>query len=157
MLSKCRGQLLTIVTKHQNDVLTQMRYDHFNPYGLRKGSATNAVSGTEHTPSLPSMIARRGEWSQGLVLDVYWHFAATCDHHLGCILACFPMALVLLHCHLILTLQIPLTISKRKGECKCFMDHFLPVVKTSPAIPLTCSFDALHVCFIMFATWWAWW
>jgi len=62
-------QLLTIVTKHQNEVLTQMQLDHFNPYGLRKGSATHAVSGTTHTPSLPSM-ARRGEWSQGLVLDV---------------------------------------------------------------------------------------
>ena len=80
-------QLVTIITKHKNEVLTQMRLDHFNPYGLRKGSATHAVSGTTHAPSLPS-IARRGEWSQGLVLDVYWHFAATGDHYLGRILAC---------------------------------------------------------------------
>jgi len=64
-----------------------MRLDHFNSYGLRKGSATHAVSCTTHTPSLPS-IARRGEWSQGLVLNVYWHFAATGEHCLGRILAC---------------------------------------------------------------------
>jgi len=80
-------QLLTIVTKHQNEVLTQMQLDHFNPYGLRKGSATHAVSGATHTASLPS-IARRGELSQGLLLDVYWYFAATGNHYLGCIVAC---------------------------------------------------------------------
>lgn len=79
-------QLLTIVDGHSSEVMTQMRLDHFNPYGLRKGSATHAVSGTTLSPSLPS-VARRGEWSQGLVLDVYWHFAAVGDHYLGRILA----------------------------------------------------------------------
>jgi len=85
--TRCCEQLLSIITNHKNEVLTQMRIDHFNPYGLRKGSATHAVSGTTHAPSLPS-IARRGEWSQGMVLDVYWHFASTGDHYLGRILAC---------------------------------------------------------------------
>jgi hypothetical protein len=66
--------------------MTQMRLDHFNPHGLRKGSATHAVSGTTLSPSLPS-VARRGEWSQGLVLDVCWHFASIGDHYLGRILA----------------------------------------------------------------------
>ena len=80
-------QLLTLVDKHKDEVLTQMRPEHFNPYGWRKGSATHAVSGTTHSPSLPS-IARRGEWSQGMVFDVYWHFAAIGDHYLGRILAC---------------------------------------------------------------------
>ncbi len=80
-------QLLTLVDKHQTEVLTQMRPDHFNPYGWRKGSATHAVSGTTLSPSLPS-IARRGEWSQGMIFDVYLHFAAIGDHYLGRILAC---------------------------------------------------------------------
>jgi hypothetical protein len=59
---------------------------HFTPCGLRKGSATHAVSGTPLPPSLPSM-ACRGEWSQGLVLDAHWHFASIGDHCLGQILA----------------------------------------------------------------------
>jgi len=81
--TRCCEQLLAIVTKHQNEVLTQMRLDHFNPYGLRKGSATHAVSRTTHAPSLPS-IARRGEWSPGLLLDVHWRSL----QYLGRILAC---------------------------------------------------------------------
>ena len=56
-----------------------------NPYGLRKGAATHAVSGTTAAPSIPS-IARRGEWSIGSVLDVYWHFGLVGDHYLGRIL-----------------------------------------------------------------------
>jgi len=82
-------QLVTIITKHKSEVLMQMRLqvNRFNPHGLRKGSATHAVSGTMHTPSLPS-TARRGEWSQGLILDVCCHFAATGDHCVGWIFAC---------------------------------------------------------------------
>jgi hypothetical protein len=82
-------QLQTIVARHADEVMNQMRPEHFTPYGLRKGSATHAVSGTTVTPSLPS-VARRGEWSQGAVLDVYWHFASIGDHYLGRILACLP-------------------------------------------------------------------
>ena len=82
-------QLHSIVSTHETEVLNQMRPEHFNPYGLRKGSATHAVSGTTVTPSLPS-VSRRGEWSQGGVLDVYWHFASIGDHYLGRILACLP-------------------------------------------------------------------
>ena len=79
-------QLLTLVDNHKAEVMAQIRPERFNPYGLRKGSATYAVSGTTLSPSLPS-IARRGEWSQGSVLDVYWHFASIGDHYLGRILA----------------------------------------------------------------------
>ena len=79
-------QLLTLVDNHQAEVMAHVRPDCFNPYGLRKGSATHAVSGTTLPPSLPS-IARRGEWSQGSVLDVYWHFASIGDHYLGRVLA----------------------------------------------------------------------
>jgi hypothetical protein len=37
-------------------------------------------------PSIPS-IARRGEWSIGKVLDVYWHFDSVGDQYLGSVLA----------------------------------------------------------------------
>ena len=80
-------QLVSVIAGHHQELMTHMRSDHFNPYGFRKGSATFAVSGTTHAPSLPS-VARRGEWSQGVVLDVYLHFASAGDHYLGRILAC---------------------------------------------------------------------
>jgi len=80
-------QLLSIVDRHKDEVMVHMLPEKFNPYGFRKGSATYAVSGTTVTPSLPS-VARRGEWSQGQVLDVYWHFASIGDHFLGRLLAC---------------------------------------------------------------------
>ena len=80
-------QLVTVIADHHQEVMNHIRPEHFNPYGLRKGSATFAVSGTTHSPSLPS-VARRGEWSQGVVLDVYLHFASAGDHYLGRILAC---------------------------------------------------------------------
>jgi hypothetical protein len=78
-------QLLGILENHRAEVETMMRANHVNPYGLRKGAATYAVSGTTAPPSLPS-IARRGDWSMGDVLDVYWHFAKVGDEYLGRIL-----------------------------------------------------------------------
>jgi hypothetical protein len=62
-------QMLGIVGKHQEEIMTHMRQDHLNPYSLRKGAATHAVSGTTASPSIPSM-ARRGEWSMGPVLTI---------------------------------------------------------------------------------------
>ena len=44
------------------------------------------MTGTTSSPSLPS-IARRGEWSIGSVLDVYWHFGSVGNQYLGQILA----------------------------------------------------------------------
>jgi hypothetical protein len=79
-------QMLGIVGNHKEEIMALMRQDHLNPYGLRKGAATHAVSGTTASPSLPS-IARQGEWSLGAMLDVYWHFASIGDHYLGHILA----------------------------------------------------------------------
>jgi hypothetical protein len=81
-------QMLGIVGNHEEEIVALMRQDHLNLYGLRKGAATHAVSGTTSSPSLPS-IARRGEWSLGALLDVYWHFASIGDHYLGHILAGF--------------------------------------------------------------------
>ena len=79
-------QLTDLVQSHLETVANLMRADRFNPYGLRKGAATSAVCGTTAPPSLPT-IARRGEWSLGAVLDVYWHFSQVGDEYLGRILA----------------------------------------------------------------------
>jgi hypothetical protein len=75
-----------LVSGHTDELMHHMDPTNFNPYGLRKGSATHACSGTTAPPSLPS-IARRGEWSISQVLDVYWHFCSIGDHYLGRILA----------------------------------------------------------------------
>ena len=79
-------QLAGIVEPHLSTIQNFMRASSFNPYGFRKGAATLAVSGTTAPPSIPS-VARRGEWSIGSVLDVYWHFGSVGDHYLGRILA----------------------------------------------------------------------
>jgi hypothetical protein len=75
-----------LVSEHTDELMHHMDPERFNPYGLRKGSATHACSGTTAPPSLPS-IARRGEWSISQVLDVYWHFCSVGDHYLGRILS----------------------------------------------------------------------
>jgi hypothetical protein len=79
-------QLVGIIEPYTQEVQNHMRIANFNPYGFRKGAATYAVSGTTAAPSIPS-VARRGEWSIGSVLDVYWHFGSVGDHYLGRILA----------------------------------------------------------------------
>jgi len=58
-------------------------------HGLRKGSATHATSGTTVPPPLPS-VARRGEWSQGNIFDIYFLFAEPGDKYLGRCLAGLP-------------------------------------------------------------------
>lgn len=62
------------------------RLDHFNAYGLRKGPASHATSGTTMPPSLPA-IAHRGDWSMGAVFDAYFKFMPAGDHYLGQILS----------------------------------------------------------------------
>lgn len=61
----------------RTELMNHIPAANFNAYaGLRKGAATHAtvcMSGTTAPPSIPS-VARRGEWSFGSVLDVYWHF-----------------------------------------------------------------------------------
>lgn len=83
--SKYHEQILGLVKGNEATIMTHMKVERLNPYGLRKGAATHAVSGTTAAPSIPS-IARRGEWSIGSVLDVYWHFGSVGDHYLGRIL-----------------------------------------------------------------------
>ena len=83
--TKYHEQVVGLVQGMENSISPHMKFDKLNPYGLRKGAATHAVSGTTAAPSIPS-IARRGEWSIGSVLDVYWHFGSVGDHYLGRIL-----------------------------------------------------------------------
>ena len=63
-------QLTAVVSRHETELKTHMEVERFNPYGLWKGAATFATSGTTMSPSVPA-IARRGEWSIGGVLDCY--------------------------------------------------------------------------------------
>lgn len=84
--SRYQEQLLGLMKKKSEIVATHIRLEHANAYGIRKGSATYATSGTTSPPPIPS-IARRGEWSMGPVLDVYWHFSEPGDHYLGRILS----------------------------------------------------------------------
>ena len=62
-----------LVEANMDAVIHHIRISHMNAYGIRKGSATLAASGTTCPPPIPS-IAPCGEWSVGSVLDVYWHF-----------------------------------------------------------------------------------
>ena len=83
--TKYHEQVVGLVRGMENSISPHMKVEKLNPYGLRKGAATHAVSGTTAAPSIPS-IARRGEWSIGSVLDIYWHFGSVGDHYLGRIL-----------------------------------------------------------------------
>jgi len=84
--NRYQGQLTALLSEKVEVVCQHMRVDHANAYGIRKGSATLATTGTTCPPPLPS-VARRGEWSLGAVLDVYWHFSVSGDEYLGRVLA----------------------------------------------------------------------
>ena len=79
--ARYQEQLLGLIKEKSAIVKNYIRLPKANAYGLRKGSATLATSGTTAPPPVPS-IARRGEWSMGAVLDVYWHFSEPGDHYL---------------------------------------------------------------------------
>ena len=84
-----QDQLHGIVNRseeHKNSVKQHCRIGHFNAYGLRKGSASYATSGTTQAPSLSS-VAHRGDWSMGSVFDIYWRFLPIGDQYLGQILS----------------------------------------------------------------------
>ena len=67
-------------------VAMHIRPNHANAHGIRKGSAVEVTSGTTCPPP-PSSVARRGEWSLGVVFDIYWLFAEAGDYYCGRILA----------------------------------------------------------------------
>lgn len=80
------NHLKEIVKAHASTVAKFCRPDRAKPHGVRKGSATHATSGSINPPPLPA-VAKRAEWSQGTVFDIYLLFAEPGDHYLGRILA----------------------------------------------------------------------
>ena len=79
-------RIKTWVKRNADRLIGYVRPSHVNTHSLRKGSATHSSSGTTDPPPLPS-IFRRGEWSMGVILDIYWQWAASGDQYLGRILA----------------------------------------------------------------------
>ena len=69
----------------KSKIMHFIRSDHVNAHGIRKGSTTEATANTAET-SIAS-IFHRGEWSLGVVLDIYWKFAQRGDQLLGRVLA----------------------------------------------------------------------
>ena len=72
--------------QHEEEVRLHIRWEHANVHGIRKGSGTDAASGTTCPPSIAS-IANRGDWSIGSILDIYLHFCEPGDQFLGRVLA----------------------------------------------------------------------
>lgn len=70
--------------KYRDKIATFIRADHTNVHGVRKGSATEAAASPE--TSLPSVF-HQGEFSLGVIQDIYFKFAEKGDHVLGRILA----------------------------------------------------------------------
>ena len=75
-------QLMELMADHQIEVGQYCCVQRAKSHGIRKGSATHATSGTTVPPPLPS-VARRGEWSQGTIYDIYFLFAEPGDQYLG--------------------------------------------------------------------------
>ena len=84
--SRYTDYIASWVKQHYERITTYMRINHLDPYSMRKGGATYSSSGTTMAPPIPS-IFHRGEWSLGIILDIYWKFAEAGDHYLGRILA----------------------------------------------------------------------
>ena len=68
--TRYQEQLMGIVGLHKEEVGNHIRIEHMNAFGFCKGSATLAVPRTTCPPPV-SLVARRGEWSMGKVLNVY--------------------------------------------------------------------------------------
>ena len=76
------SQLKAILCRNMDTVKSFIRESHANAYGLRKGGATYATSGTTAPPDT-SAICSRAEWSMSKVLDAYMHFAQPGECYLG--------------------------------------------------------------------------
>jgi hypothetical protein len=74
--------LASLFQQREEDLRAYIRIDHASPYGLRKGAATHASSGTTAPPSVAA-IAARGDWTITKILDIYWRFCQTGDEYLG--------------------------------------------------------------------------
>jgi len=84
--SNYTDRIKTWAEEFKDAILSHCRPNHVNTHGIRKGSSTHAASNTTCPPPLPSIFLR-GEWSMGIVLDIYWRFAEAGDHYLGRLLA----------------------------------------------------------------------
>ena len=80
-------RMKSVVVELGDKIKEYIRPGHCNPYGLRKGSATHATSGTTSPPPITSIFLR-GEWSMGVVQDIYWKFCQIGDQYLGRCMAC---------------------------------------------------------------------
>ena len=85
-LSRYCKKMIDFVQTMEERVKEHIRPDHCNPYGIRKGSSTHATSGTTVPPPLTSVFLR-GEWSMGVVQDIYWKFCQIGDQYLGRVMA----------------------------------------------------------------------
>ena len=84
--SSCYCETIRKWACYQKETILQfIRPDHCNAHGIRKGSATEATGNNSET-ALASVF-HRGEWSLGVVLDIYWKFAQRGDQLLGRYLA----------------------------------------------------------------------
>jgi hypothetical protein len=70
--------------KYRDKIATFICADHTYVHGIRKGAAKEATSSPK--TSLPSVF-HRGEWSLGVVQDIYFKFAEKGNHVLSRILA----------------------------------------------------------------------
>lgn len=86
--SRFNSKFADMGKKIRSKISEFIRLDHFDPYGLRKGSSTHASTSTTAPPPVPSIVLR-GEWSLGEVLDIYWKWAEAGDQYLGRVLAGF--------------------------------------------------------------------
>jgi hypothetical protein len=78
--------LIKVLEPYHEEIATFACPERIQRHSTRKGSATHVTSATTEPPPLPS-VARRGEWSQGAIWDVYLQFAEPGDHYLGRMLA----------------------------------------------------------------------
>jgi hypothetical protein len=77
----CDG-LLKLLTEYMEKVMEFVRPGHANRHGFRKGVASYSTSVTTFPASLVS-VARRGEWTQGSIFDIYFQFAEPGEQYLG--------------------------------------------------------------------------
>ena len=81
------SKMKEFVNVMESRIKEYIRPDHLNSYRLRKESATHATSGTTVPPPLTSVFLR-GEWSMGVVQDIYWKFCQIGDQYLGRVMSC---------------------------------------------------------------------
>ena len=67
--------MIFLLKGHLESVMTFIREAHLGIHGFRKELAIKGATSGTTAPRPLSSIARRGEWSQGVVFDLYLQFA----------------------------------------------------------------------------------